>query len=133
MKKFAFLNRYFISIPYMKPGQRHLYRVSSIFPRTGSPLHPPVCLTCSIVSSSKTGTDENGYRTSRSSSIRQNGLINRNEWHDHYETQTDNIDNKEHHQAKDIVKKDKLKSRNISSEYWHYCCTFFFQFRFVSL
>lgn len=38
--------RYFLGIPQGKPGQQHLYRVTSIPPRTGASLQPPVCLTC---------------------------------------------------------------------------------------
>ncbi|XP_036146942.1 dipeptidyl aminopeptidase-like protein 6 isoform X3 [Monomorium pharaonis] len=100
---------YFIGIPYMRPGQRHLYRVSSTLPQTGSPLRPAICLTCTI-SSDMTNSDESEYRTS--SSNWQTGLTNRNEWHDHYKISTDNINSKEHRQAKDITKKDKLKKRN---------------------
>ncbi|KAI7815344.1 DPP10, partial [Rhyzopertha dominica] len=37
---------YFIATPEGKPGQRHLYRATSIPPRTGASLQPPVCLTC---------------------------------------------------------------------------------------
>lgn len=98
----------------MRPGQRHLYRVSSTLPRTGSPLRPAICLTCTI-SSDMTNDDESGHRTS--SSNWQNGLTNRNEWH---EIPTDNINSKEHRQAKDISKKDKLKKRNALSECQHY-------------
>lgn len=99
----------------MRPGQRHLYRISSTLPRLGSPLRPPMCLTCTI-SSDMTSDDENGHRISSF-----NGLINRNEWHE-----TDN--NKEHHQAKD--KKDKSKNRNVSSECQHYflSCVLFEKF-----
>ncbi|XP_012217844.1 inactive dipeptidyl peptidase 10 isoform X2 [Linepithema humile] len=101
---------YFIGIPPMRPGQRHLYRVNSTIPHTtGSPLHPAVCLTCTV-SSGMTSDDEGEHRTS--SSNRQNGMTNRNEWHDHYETQTDRIDNKEH--RKETPRKDKSKSKNVS-------------------
>lgn len=92
----------------MKPGQRHLYRVSSTLPHIGSPLHPAVCLTCTISSDMiKDGKNEH-----LSSSNWQNSL-SRNEWHDHYEIHTNN---KEHRQTKDISKKDKLKNRNVLSE-----------------
>ncbi|XP_044263326.1 inactive dipeptidyl peptidase 10 isoform X1 [Tribolium madens] len=37
---------YFLGIPENKPGQQHLYRVTSVPPRTGATLPPPVCLTC---------------------------------------------------------------------------------------
>ncbi|XP_050457297.1 inactive dipeptidyl peptidase 10 isoform X1 [Cataglyphis hispanica] len=98
---------YFIGIPSMRPGQRHLYRVSSIVPRSGSPLHPAICLTCTV--SSDMTNDESEHRTS-SSNARQNP----NEWHqDHYESQTDNIDNKENRQAKDTSKRNKSKNKNI--------------------
>lgn len=98
----------------MRPGQRHLYRVSSTLPLMGSPLRPAICLTCTI-SSDMINDDESEHRTS--SSNWQNGLTNRNEWHDHYEIQTDNI-NKEHRQTKDISKKDK-KNRNVLSECYY--------------
>jgi len=112
---YAFLIRYFIGIPSMRPGQRHLYRVSSTLPRTGSPLHPAICLTCTV-SSDMTNNDESEHRTS-SSNTRQNDQTNLNEWHhDHYESQTDNTDNKENHQAKDTSKK-KSKNKNILSEF----------------
>ncbi|GAB1868634.1 Dipeptidyl peptidase 4 [Camponotus japonicus] len=102
---------YFIGIPSMRPGQRHLYRVSSTLPRTGSPLHPAICLTCTV-SSDMTNNDESEHRTS-SSNTRQNDQTNLNEWHhDHYESQTDNTDNKENRQAKDTSKK-KSKNKNI--------------------
>ncbi|CAH1164731.1 unnamed protein product [Phaedon cochleariae] len=37
---------YFLGIPEGKPGQLHLFRVTSVPPRTGASLPPPVCLTC---------------------------------------------------------------------------------------
>ncbi|XP_063905183.1 inactive dipeptidyl peptidase 10 isoform X2 [Zophobas morio] len=37
---------YFLGIPENNPGQQHLYRVTSVPPRTGATLPPPVCLTC---------------------------------------------------------------------------------------
>ncbi|XP_018575079.1 venom dipeptidyl peptidase 4-like, partial [Anoplophora glabripennis] len=37
---------YFLGIPEGKPGQQHLYRVTSVPPRTGATLPPPICLTC---------------------------------------------------------------------------------------
>lgn len=41
-------HRYFIGVPPMKPSQRHLYRVSSIIPETGTSLLPATCITCVI-------------------------------------------------------------------------------------
>ncbi|KAF5283304.1 hypothetical protein FQA39_LY17351 [Lamprigera yunnana] len=37
---------YFLAIPEGKPGEQHLYRVTSVPPRTGATLQPPTCLTC---------------------------------------------------------------------------------------
>ncbi|KAL1513944.1 hypothetical protein ABEB36_003282 [Hypothenemus hampei] len=37
---------YFLGIPEGKPGQLHVYRVTSVPPRTGATLPPPVCITC---------------------------------------------------------------------------------------
>lgn len=113
----------------MRPGQRHLYRVSATLPHTGSPLRPAVCLTCTT-SSDVTNDDESGRRTS--SSNWQNGLVNRNEWHDHHEIPTDNINSKEHRQTKDISKKDKLKKRNALSE-CHYIIFLIFSHLFILL
>lgn len=112
----------------MKPGQRHLYRVSSTLPHIGSPLRPAVCLTCTI-SSDMTNDDKNEHW---SSSNWQSSLSNRNEWHDHYEIHTDG---KEHRQTKDISKKDKLKNRNVLSECQHHFSSLLSQhhsFYFVS-
>lgn len=97
----------------MRPGQRHLYRVSSSLPNTGTSLHPAVCLTCAT-SSGVAMTDE---RWGIGSSSSKNNPINRNEWHDHYESSVDDVDHKEHRQEKQKDKKDgKSKSKNISSE-----------------
>lgn len=43
---FFYCFSYFLGIPEGKPGQQHLYRVTSVPPRTGAILPPPVCLTC---------------------------------------------------------------------------------------
>ncbi|GLV36131.1 Dipeptidyl peptidase 10 [Carabus blaptoides fortunei] len=37
---------YFLGIPEGKPGQQHLYRVTSVPPRVGAVLQPPHCITC---------------------------------------------------------------------------------------
>ncbi|XP_066142591.1 inactive dipeptidyl peptidase 10 [Euwallacea fornicatus] len=37
---------YFLGVPEDKPGELHLYRVTSVPPRTGATLPPPVCITC---------------------------------------------------------------------------------------
>ncbi|XP_020280777.1 inactive dipeptidyl peptidase 10 isoform X2 [Pseudomyrmex gracilis] len=100
---------YFIGIPSMRPGQRHLYRVSSILPNMGSSLYPAVCLTCPLTSAAIAMTDE--HRGVGGSS--KNSMINRNEWHDHYESPMDNIDHKEHRDEKQTKdKKDKSKNKN---------------------
>lgn len=38
--------RYYLGIPEGKPGQQHLYRVSSEAPRPGTPQKLPYCVTC---------------------------------------------------------------------------------------
>lgn len=38
---------YYLGIPEHSPGQQHLYRVSSLPPKQGTPPRPPRCLTCS--------------------------------------------------------------------------------------
>lgn len=35
-----------MGIPEGKPGEQHLYRATSVPPRTGATLQPPLCLTC---------------------------------------------------------------------------------------
>ncbi|EZA53922.1 inactive dipeptidyl peptidase 10 isoform X2 [Ooceraea biroi] len=103
---------YFIGIPSMRPGQRHLYRVSSIVLRIGSPLRPATCLTCNI--SSGITSDDRGERRI-SSSKPSRGLISQSEWHDRYETQTDRSDNEQRHQARETFsRKDKSKDEDAS-------------------
>lgn len=110
-ERFTFSIRYFIGIPPKRPGQRHLYRVSSVVPEAGLSLVPAICLTCTT--SSVMGSDnENGHWIA--SPNRQNDPVTtRNEWHEDDEIQIDNTDNKEHRQPS---KKDKSKNKNISSE-----------------
>ncbi|XP_076391296.1 dipeptidyl peptidase 10 isoform X3 [Megachile rotundata] len=95
---------YFIGIPPMKPGQRHLYYVSSLLPHVGSSLHPAVCITCTET----TERNQNQHRTLSSghhSSWAENSYI-----HDHYETQTENTQNADQGQPKEnVTKKQKSK------------------------
>ncbi|KAJ8944839.1 hypothetical protein NQ318_012986, partial [Aromia moschata] len=62
---------YFLGIPEGKPGQLHIYRVTSVPPRTGASLPPPVCLTCIKEPAPTTppfiSLDENIYRLKSSS------------------------------------------------------------------
>lgn len=46
INKYRTFYRYYLGIPEQKPGQQHLYRITSIPPRIGAPLKPPHCLTC---------------------------------------------------------------------------------------
>ncbi|KAI8121048.1 hypothetical protein FF38_12632 [Lucilia cuprina] len=39
---------YFLGVPERLPSQQHLYRVSALPPRHGSPIYAPDCLTCPI-------------------------------------------------------------------------------------
>lgn len=39
-------HRYYLGTPESRPGQRHLYRITSIPPKYGEPLNVPECLTC---------------------------------------------------------------------------------------
>ncbi|CAG5083318.1 Similar to DPP10: Inactive dipeptidyl peptidase 10 (Homo sapiens) [Cotesia congregata] len=39
---------YFLGIPAGRPGQRHLYKVSSVLPEVGSSLYPAFCITCPV-------------------------------------------------------------------------------------
>ncbi|XP_076160555.1 dipeptidyl peptidase 10 isoform X2 [Ptiloglossa arizonensis] len=97
-------NIYFIGIPAMRPGQRHLYYVSSILPHVGSSLYPAVCITCTETSEGS----RNDHRTALSR--HHNARSGNNYIHDHYEAQTDNTPNVEQVQQKEKVpKKQKLK------------------------
>lgn len=98
------VHRYFIGIPAMRPGQRHLYYVSSILPHVGSSLYPAVCITCTETSEGS----RNDHRTALSR--HHNARSGNNYIHDHYEAQTDNTPNVEQVQQKEKVpKKQKLK------------------------
>ncbi|KZC11531.1 Seprase, partial [Dufourea novaeangliae] len=96
---------YFIGIPPMRPGQRHLYYVSSLLPHIGSALHPAVCITCTEASDGNL----NDYQTVLSrhhSTSSDNNYI-----HDHYETHTESTPNMEKEQTNEKVsKKQKLKA-----------------------
>lgn len=41
--------RFYLGVPEERPGQLHLYVVSSAVPRAGAPLITPQCLSCSGV------------------------------------------------------------------------------------
>lgn len=45
-RQFNWCCSYFLGVPEGKPGELQLYRVSSVPPRTGATLPPPVCITC---------------------------------------------------------------------------------------
>ncbi|KOX79483.1 Inactive dipeptidyl peptidase 10 [Melipona quadrifasciata] len=96
---------YFIGIPPMRPGQRHLYYVSSLLPHVGSSLHPAVCVTCTETSEG----NRNKHRTA--SSGHHSAWSDNNYIHDHYETQTENIQDKDTGQLKEnVTKKQKSKT-----------------------
>ncbi|XP_024943721.1 prolyl endopeptidase FAP [Cephus cinctus] len=84
---------YFIGIPQLHPGQRHLYRVSSLLPHVGSPLHAPVCLTCT--SSSKIESHyvlADGQNKVHASGSRYNSWTDRSDWSDQYEAQVETVE-----------------------------------------
>ncbi|XP_033178943.1 inactive dipeptidyl peptidase 10 isoform X7 [Bombus impatiens] len=96
---------YFIGIPPMRPGQRHLYYVSSLLPHVGSSLHPAVCVTCTATSEG----NRNKHRTA--SSGHHSAWSDNNYIHDHYETQTESIQDKYVGQPKEnVTKKQKAKA-----------------------
>lgn len=99
----------------MRPGQRHLYRVSSVLPATGSSLHPAVCLTCTVATTT-TSDDIQGERRIGASG-RQNGSTGgRSELHDRYETVAQTSGDREHRPTKDH-RKDRSRGRNASSKF----------------
>ena len=106
--------RYFIGIPPSHPGQRHLYRVSSV-PQAGGKVHSAVCITCS--DSSKT---ENRYTLAEGqNNVYQVGLndgwTDKNDWNGR-----DDTGQKSQQTApdeKNIDTKNKTKGQNESSEY----------------
>ncbi|XP_043277514.1 inactive dipeptidyl peptidase 10 isoform X2 [Venturia canescens] len=105
---------YFIGIPPLRPGQRHLYRVSSILPEIGRSLHPAVCITCS-----KAAKAEGRYALSDSETDLHAGIANRysswtdqNDWSEQYEADVENAVNKDQRVVEPPpAKKDKNKSK----------------------
>ncbi|CAD1480538.1 unnamed protein product, partial [Heterotrigona itama] len=92
-------------IPPMRPGQRHLYYVSSLLPHVGSSLHPAVCVTCTETSEG----NRNKHRTVSSS--HHSAWSDNNYIHDHYETQTESIQDKDTgHLKENVTKKQKSKT-----------------------
>lgn len=103
------LHRYFIGIPPMQPGQRHLYYVSSLLPHVGSSLHPAFCVTCTEMS--------DGYRKEHrtASSSHYSSLSDNNYIRDHYETQTENV-KVEGQPKENVTKKQKSKAYTAPSK-----------------
>ncbi|XP_063983227.1 uncharacterized protein LOC135165658 [Diachasmimorpha longicaudata] len=85
---------YFIGIPPSKPGQRHLYRVSSILPEVGSALHPAVCITCAapVIPVNQTSPDieDRSSQSPMHSTIKDTG-----DWHSQLEAQEDAVQQEE--------------------------------------
>ncbi|XP_043666745.1 inactive dipeptidyl peptidase 10 isoform X1 [Vespula pensylvanica] len=102
---------YFIGIPPMRPGQRHLYRVSSLLPQVGSSLHPAICITCNA-QSTKINNDQSSYHTTFSD--RRNGWMG-TDWHEDYDVQTESPEDKEQRRAKEKAKKQKSKASHTSN------------------
>ncbi|KAF7993846.1 hypothetical protein HCN44_011115 [Aphidius gifuensis] len=76
---------YFIGIPPMKPAQRHLYRVSSVIPVTGTSLLPATCITCVVVPAHENHTllaDLDEYHLGISSSGHSLGKDSIGDWSD---------------------------------------------------
>lgn len=97
----------------MRPGQRHLYRVSSLLPQVGSSLHPAICITCNA-QSTKINNDQSNYHTTFSD--RRNGWMG-TDWHEDYDVQTESPEDKEQRRGKEKAKKQKSKASHASSEY----------------
>lgn len=107
-----FPRSYFLGIPAMRPGQRHLYYVSSLLPRVGSSLQPAVCITC-------TETLEGTQADNRKIHSRHYNIWSDNtDIHDHYEMQTENTPNADEGQTKGKpAKKEKSAVNDPPSEY----------------
>ncbi|XP_012285991.1 prolyl endopeptidase FAP isoform X2 [Orussus abietinus] len=90
---------YFIGIPQSKPGQRHLYRVSSILPHVGSSLHEAVCITCTVPATKP----EAHYMSSDGQVPAHTGSTNR------YSTWADKTDWSEQYEAQDTSKKEQQR------------------------
>ncbi|KAI4494363.1 hypothetical protein M0802_009046 [Mischocyttarus mexicanus] len=101
---------YFIGIPPMRPGQRHLYRVSSLIPQDASS-HPAICITCNA-QSTKINNDQSSYHTTFSD--RRNGWMENN-LHEEYDVQTESPEDKEQRRAKEKAKKQKSKASQASN------------------
>nr|XP_033186766.1 dipeptidyl aminopeptidase-like protein 6 isoform X3 [Bombus vancouverensis nearcticus] len=109
---------YFIGIPPMRPGQRHLYYVSSLLPHVGSSLHPAVCVTCTATSEG----NRNKHRTA--SSGHHSAWSDNNYIHDHYETQTESIQDKYVGQPKENVTKKQKAKASITPEFTDQPCQY---------
>ncbi|XP_076651634.1 dipeptidyl peptidase 10 isoform X1 [Halictus rubicundus] len=95
---------YFIGIPPMRPGQRHLYYVSSLLPNVGSSLHPAVCITCTDVTEGNLN-DHHTVLSRHHSTSSDNNYIR-----DHYEAR-ENAQHSEREKAKEKPsKKQKPKA-----------------------
>ncbi|KAK0157917.1 hypothetical protein PV328_011602 [Microctonus aethiopoides] len=83
---------YFIGIPPLRPGQRHLYRVSSLLPEVGSSLHPPFCLSCSTLNNSENRSTiaNSDYSEFRIESTNPHfSTLDGNDWSDKLDAQED--------------------------------------------
>ncbi|XP_015186245.1 PREDICTED: inactive dipeptidyl peptidase 10 isoform X2 [Polistes dominula] len=101
---------YFIGIPPMRPGQRHLYRISSLIPQDISP-HPAICITCNA-QFTKINNNQSSYHTTFSD--RRNGWMGNN-LHEEYDVQTESPEDKEQRRAKEKAKKQKSKASHASN------------------
>lgn len=109
---------YFLGIPAMRPGQRHLYYVSSLLPRVGSSLQPAVCITC-------TETLEGTQADNRKIHSRHYNIWSDNtDIHDHYEMQTENTPNADEGQTKGKPAKKEKSAVNDPPKYTEQPCQY---------
>ncbi|XP_057333646.1 dipeptidyl aminopeptidase-like protein 6 [Microplitis mediator] len=117
---------YFLGIPAGRPGQRHLYRVSSVLPEVGSSLYPAFCITCPV----SIMRGNNLYQSENDNNI-HSGMLSvssdwseNKDWNDQFNEQEDdgNEDANTHEVTsnnKNTNKSKKINTKNEESCQYH--------------
>lgn len=117
----------------MRPGQRHLYRVSSLLPEVGSSLHPPFCLSCSTLNNSENRSTiaNSDYSEFRVESTNPHfSTLDGNDWSDKLDAQEDA--SQETNAPEMTVDRRTKKSKKIdTSKYINLICFIFFMNNYI--
>lgn len=98
----------------MKPAQRHLYRVSSVIPVTGTSLLPAKCITCVVVPAHENHTllsDLDEYHLGISSSGHSLGKDTVGDWSDQVDAPEEEQQEQEEDTTSDITAKRKKNKK----------------------